>query len=208
MKKLMLVLIGLGAWLGCGAPYAQEAGSEIRDAAVKVAVTTCANCHGAQGRSINPKFPIIAGQHAGYLAAQLKNFKLQTRGDADAIGYMWGMSAPLSDELIDALAAYYSAQRPAGGERSDSVLVARGSDIYANGNAAEGIPPCASCHGPGALGTDDFPRLAGQHDQYLLKQLHSFRNNMRNVAVMHGVTAGLKSEEMQAVATYLQSLGG
>ena len=64
-----------------------------------------------------------------------------------------------------------------------------------------------SCHGPNAAGTDDFPRLAGQHAQYLLKQLRSFQNNMRDVAIMHGVAAGLKTGEMDAVASYLQSLG-
>ncbi len=52
-----------------------------------------------------------------------------------------------------------------------------------------------------------FGRLAGQHVQYLLKQLRSFQNNMRNVAVMHGVARGLQLADMQAVATYLQSLG-
>ena len=61
--------------------------------------------------------------------------------------------------------------------------------------------------GAGAAGTDDYPRLAGQHVQYLMKQLRSFQNNMRNVAVMHGVATGLQLGDMEAVATYLQSLG-
>jgi len=80
-------------------------------------------------------------------------------------------------------------------------------DIYQNGDSAAGIPPCAPCHGAAAAGTDDFPRLAGQHVQYLIKQLRSFQNNMRNVAVMHGVARGLQMGDMEAVATYLQSLG-
>ncbi len=74
------------------------------------------------------------------------------------------------------------------------------------GVAAEGIPPCAACHGADAAGTDEFPRLAGQKAQYLLKQLHSFRNNQRNVAIMHGVAGGLQLGEMISVAAYLQSL--
>ena len=65
---------------------------------------------------------------------------------------------------------------------------------------------CASCHGPGAHGIADFPRLAGQHAQYLLKQLGSFQSNMRNVAVMHGVALNLWRPEMEAVAAYLRSL--
>jgi cytochrome c553 len=121
---------------------------------------------------------------------------------------MWGMAAPLGDDMIGALAAYYSAQAPGRGERGDAAEIAHGADIYANGVAAEGIPPCISCHGPGAVGTDDFPRLAGQHAQYLLKQLRSFQNNLRNVAVMHGVAQGLQGRDMHAVAAYLESLGG
>jgi cytochrome c553 len=54
---------------------------------------------------------------------------------------------------------------------------------------------------------DPNPRLAGQHVQYLMKQLRSFQNNMRNIAVMHGVALKLQRSDMEAVATYLQSLG-
>ncbi len=185
---------------------ADEVSAETRLAAQQVAVMTCATCHGPQGRSVAPKFPALAGQHPKYLAAQLQAFKAQTRGDADALGYMWGMAAPLSDDMITGLAAYYAAQTPAAGKGSDAASIARGADIYANGVSAEGIPPCIACHGPGAAGTDEFPRLAGQHAQYLLKQLRSFQNNMRNVAVMHGVAQDLKANEMKAVAAYLQSL--
>ncbi|HVO00127.1 MAG TPA: c-type cytochrome [Steroidobacteraceae bacterium] len=184
----------------------EEISAEARLAAQRVAVTVCATCHGRQGRSVAPKFPALAGQHPKYLAAQLQAFKAQTRGDADAVGYMWGMAAPLSDEMIAALAAYYGAQSPGPGSGGDAGAIARGADIYANGVTAEGIPPCVACHGPGAAGTDEFPRLAGQHAQYLLKQLRSFQNNMRNVAVMHGVAQDLKANEMEAVAAYLQSL--
>jgi len=197
------VAVLLFAQAGLGA---DEVSAEARLAAQHVAVMTCATCHGPQGRSIVPKFPALAGQHPKYLAAQLQAFKAQTRGDPDALGYMWGMAAPLNDEMIAALAAYYGAQSPGGGSASDAGAIARGADIYANGVAAEGIPPCIACHGPGAVGTDEYPRLAGQHAQYLLKQLRSFQNNMRNVAVMHGVAQDLKSSEMESVAAYLQSL--
>ncbi len=187
---------------------ADEISAETRLAAQHVAVMTCSTCHGPQGRSLVPKFPALAGQHSKYIAAQLQAFKGQTRGDPDALGYMWGMAAPLSDDMISGLAAYYGAQTPGRGNHGDAGAIARGADIYANGVAADGIPPCVVCHGPGAVGTEDYPRLAGQHAQYLLKQLRSFQNNMRNVAVMHGVAQGLKANQMQAVAAYLESLGG
>lgn len=186
----------------------EEVTAEARTAAQQVAVGTCANCHGRQGRSIAPKFPVLAGQHAGYLAAQLHAFKSQIRGDPDALGYMWGMSAPLDDEMINALAAYYAAQSPGPGAGSDAATIARGADIYTKGIAADGIPPCAGCHGPTGEGTNEFPRLAGQHAQYLLKQLRSFQSNLRDVAVMHGVAQSMAIGEMESVAAYLESLGG
>jgi cytochrome c553 len=67
--------------------------------------------------------------------------------------------------------------------------------------------PAGPVTDPGAVGTDAYPRLAGQHVPYLIKQLRSFQNNMRNVAVMHGVARGLEVADMEAVANYLQSLG-
>lgn len=207
MKVRVAMLLGLAGLAGVGPSLSADVGPDAQANARRVAVTVCATCHGVQGRNEQPKFPQLAGQRATYLAAQLRNFRSQTRGDPDALAYMWGMAAPLDDELIDGLAAYYGAQRPARGARSDAARVARGREIYANGVAAEGIPACASCHGPEALGNDEFPRLAGQHAQYLLKQLHSFKTNLRNVAIMHGVAGGLQFGEMDAVAAYLQSLG-
>jgi cytochrome c553 len=185
---------------------AQAIDPEVATAAQRVAVTVCATCHGQGGRSVQPKFPTLAGQHANYLLAQLQAFKAQSRGDPDAVGYMWGMAGPLDDALMAALASYYSNQSPAAGEVGDATVMMRGQQIYQNGDAAAGVPPCAACHGPAAQGTDQYPRLAGQHVQYLLKQLGSFRSKLRNVAIMHGVAQGLQSSDMRAVATYLQSL--
>jgi cytochrome c553 len=198
----------LSALMLCYAAMAagEEPDAVAKAAATRVAVGTCATCHGPQGRSTVPKFPVLAGQKAAYLDAQIKAFKAQTRGDPDALGYMWGMSATLDDGLISALADYYARQSPATGSGTSSALIERGKGIYLNGDPSAGIPACAACHGPAALGTDAFPRLAGQHAQYLMKQLASFQSNLRNVAVMHGVAQGLNADQMAAVSTYLESL--
>lgn len=182
------------------------ADEDIQRAAERIAVGTCTTCHGPLGRSITPKFPVLAGQQAGYLITQMQAFKSQTRGDADALGYMWGMAAPLDDAMIAALADYYSKQAPKRASMMNAMSISHGKDLYQNGNAKEGIPACAACHGATASGTELYPRLAGQHAQYLIKQLKSFQSNMRNVAVMHGVAQGLKVEEMESIASYLQSL--
>src|ERR1700693_6325416 len=107
--------------LGMSLAHAEDADEALsRIAAERVAIGTCATCHGPQGHSLSPKFPVLAGQHAAYLVAQLQAFKAQTRGDPDALGYMWGMAAPLDDEMIEALAGYYSAQAPGRGRSGDA----------------------------------------------------------------------------------------
>lgn len=184
---------------------ADEPDAEARAYAQKIAIGTCGTCHGPTGNSTQPKFPRLAAQNANYLAATLKAFRSQTRGDPDAIGYMWGMASELDDATIAALAAYYASQKAeASRSGGDSAAISRGREIYEHGIEPEGVPACSACHGADAYGTKDFPRLAGQHAQYVLKQLASFQSNMRNVAVMHGVAQNLRLTEMQAVAAYLE----
>jgi cytochrome c553 len=207
MKYLLPSIAILGVFLGASRVIADDVSPETLRAARAVAVTTCSTCHGPQGRSIAPKFPRLAGQSADYIAAQMRNFKAHTRGDADALAYMWGMAAPLEDDLIAGLAQYYSVQRPGPGHASDAGAMTRGRTVYMEGVAASGVPACATCHGANAAGVGAFPRLAGQSEQYLLKQLHAFHSNMRDVAVMHGVTTGLSPDNMNDVAAYLASLG-
>ena len=173
--------------------------------AQKVATTVCGTCHGPQGNNTQPKFPRLAGQNPTYLANQLKAFRSQARGDPDAISYMWGMAAELDDETIAALAAYYAAQKAGESPAGDAAAILRGREIYQHGIPAEGVPACSSCHGADAHGTQDFPRLAGQHAQYVLKQLGSFQSNMRKVAIMHGVAQNLRLPEMESVAAFLEA---
>jgi cytochrome c553 len=187
-------------------PARAQEPAAVEQHAQDLAIGVCGTCHGPDGNSINPMFPRLAGQHAGYLVRQLKSFKEETRGDPYAIGYMWGMASGLSDETIDALGQYYSQQQTGAGRSHDPATIARGRDIFEHGVPSEGVPACAACHGPDALGSDMYPRLAGQHAEYILKQLASFQSNMRNIAVMHGVAQNLRDPEMQAVADYLESL--
>jgi len=205
MRNAIVIAASLVLTVAATAARADEAADPIVTAhAERLAVGTCGTCHGVKGVSQQPKYPRLAGQNPTYLAAQLKAFRGQQRGDPDAIGYMWGMSASLEDGTIDALAAYYANQpAPAAGTSQDAAMVARGREIYEKGVESAGVPACSACHGPDAHGIADFPRLAGQH---VMKQLASFQNNMRNVAVMHGVAQALKVEEMRSVAAFMETL--
>lgn len=205
LASLAAAATALGLLLTAPPGRAQDHEAVAQQAA-DTAVGICGTCHGPDGNSTNPMFPRLAGQHAGYLVRQLKSFKEQTRGDPYAIAYMWGMAGALSDETIDALAQYYAGQTTGPGKGHDAATIARGRDIYEHGISSEGVPACAACHGPDALGSDMYPRLAGQHARYVLKQLASFQSNMRNMAVMHGVAQNLRTPQMQAVAQYLESL--
>ena len=171
-----------------------------------LAIGVCGTCHGVDGNSRNPMFPRLAGQKAWYIEQQLKEFRDHTRGDPYAVAYMWGMAGDLSDATIDALAQYFSHQTTGPGKPHPAALVAEGTRIFHHGIASQGVPACAACHGPHALGSSHYPRLAGQHAEYIMKQLASFQSNMRNVAIMHGVASTLHKQEMQAVADYLASL--
>lgn len=184
---------------------ADENDTALQLRAEKVAITVCGTCHGKTGTNTEPKFPVLAAQNANYLVAQLKAFHAQSRGDPDAIAYMWGMAAELDEPSMSALAGYYSAQKPQVGTAANSSVINTGKEIYEHGVASEGVPACSICHGPDAHGLKDFPRLAGQHAQYILKQLASFQSNMRNVAIMHGVAQNLRLPEMDAVAVYLEA---
>jgi cytochrome c553 len=187
------------------ATFADEPDVRLMTYARQLAVGVCGTCHDAHGNSTQPKFPRLAGQNSNYLRAQLKAFREQSRGDPDAIGYMWGMASQLDDATIDALAVYYSRQRPEPIHQGDPAAVSRGREIFQHGVESEGVPACMSCHGPDGHGLADFPRIAGQHAQYVLKQLGSFKSNMRNIAVMHGVAQNLRVEEMESVADYLEA---
>lgn len=204
-RTLALLVSGLVLANWCASARADEPDAAMKLYAQRLAIGVCGTCHGPDGNSTQPKFPRLAGQNANYLLSQLKAFRAQTRGDADAVSYMWGMAGQLSDETLEALAQYYASRTPGKGSPSDTAAITRGREVFEKGIPAVGVPPCSGCHGPDAHGIADFPRLAGQHRQYILKQLSSFQSNMRNVAIMHGVALNLPDADMKSVGTYLEA---
>jgi cytochrome c553 len=141
-----------------------------------------------------------------YTAAQLRDFRSQIRAETDVQAYMWGVSALLDDATIQGLADYYAAQSPSPGKAGNPKLVEMGRKVYVEGVAARGVRACATCHGDAAEGASVFPRLAGQHADYVFSQLRGFSTRLRPRGVlMKNETANMTEAEMRAVAEYVQS---
>jgi cytochrome c553 len=179
---------------------------QLQEAGRRIAVATCASCHGPHGVSALPKIPSLAGQPANYLAAQLEAFRAHTRQEPDAIAYMWGISTSLDERQIAALAAYYAAQSPKEGSSRDPDEEARGKSVYEAGIPGRHVAPCSGCHGAKAEGNGDWPRLAGERVPYFIAQMNAFQSSLRDGGdIMRAVATRLGPEDIDALAAYLQS---
>jgi cytochrome c553 len=189
MKIRLLALISL--LLPCVA-LAQDAAAGKQKAAV------CAACHGAEGNSTDPQYPIIAGQNPRYIYLQLRDFKEGRRTNP----LMSPMAANLSKKDMLDLAAYFSSQKHTGeNSRGDAAKIDDGRKIA-------GAALCTMCHLGGFSGQNEIPRVAGQHYDYIKKQLLAFKNRTRTndagsmTAYMNNVTP----EQIEALASYVASL--
>ena len=164
----------------------------------------CAACHTADGSRGSPANPILQGQHADYLAKQLHEFKEGKRKNA----VMQGMAAPLSDEDIKNVTAFYASKQAKPGFAKNKDLVLLGEKIYRGGIAERQVPACAGCHSPTGAGIPaQYPRLSGQHSDYTEAQLNSFRAGGRaNSAQMMAIAAKMNDREIKAVADYIAGL--
>ncbi len=176
---------------------------EVKSAETLVS-TICSACHGTDGNSVLTANPKLAGQHPEYLVKQLTEFKAGKRANA----VMSGMAAMLSDEDMKNLAAYFACQKLALGQAKTNGQGSLGEKIYRGGIAANNLPACASCHGATGAGLPkQFPRLGGQHADYTLAQLRTFRTGERaNAPMMMTIATKMTDAEMSAVADYIQGL--
>jgi cytochrome c553 len=173
------------------------------------AAQVCSNCHGLDGNSISPNFPRLAGQQEAYVVAQLEGFRSHQRSDPAGYEYMWGISRSLNDAQIKGLAEYFSKQSPVGNVSATEQQMAAGRKIFEQGIPEKETAPCFACHGANAEGLGAFPRLAGQHQDYLVKQLHVFQETEgRPGTPMKQITHLLSHDDMVNVAGYLQAFPG
>ena len=200
-------LAGIAATLLASGMAWAQATAEPGDI-VERAIHVCQACHGEGGNSTAPIFPKLAAQQPLYFAEQLKLFRTQKRSDTSPQAYMWGISALLDDATIQGLAEYFAHQTPRPGKTGDRKLIEQGKRIYAGGIPSRNVAACASCHGENGEGASVFPRLAGQHAEYIVRQLQDFRANKvrpHGVIMATRVVSHMTPQEMRAVAAYLQA---
>src|ERR1700730_16619537 len=170
----------------------------------------CKTCHGVSGQGFRGSFPMprLAGQQAEYLENQLQAFIDRRRTNP----VMFNVAHVLSPAMLKALAEEFRDlnPKPLGGAPKDHL--AEGKKIYLEGASAN-IPPCASCHGPEAKGTDAFPRLAGQLHDYIIRKLTNWdkergqdKAKPDTSAIMHPIAQDLTEPQIKAVAAYLSYL--
>lgn len=189
----------------------QAAADEGADAAAGEATVdpaTCAACHGADGNSMNPAWPSLAGQHRKYIIMQLTNFQEGLRENA----LMTAQAMPLSEADKEKLATYFAAKDIEVASIPASE-VAPGESLYRGGDASAGVPACLSCHGPNGAGNAaaGYPALRGQKAQYTATTLKAYRDGSRQSAapytgMMNTIAQRMTDAQIEAVAKYVSAL--
>lgn len=172
----------------------------------KTKATVCAACHGADGNSINPIWPTLAGQNERYFIAQLEAFQDGRREDP----LMGAQAANLSKQDMEDLAAFFEMQTPKVGE-ADPELVVLGQRLYMGGNIDRNTSACYACHGPDGRGIAPagYPSLQGLKADYIVAQLNAYfqgRRTTDDAQVMRSIASTLTDADMRAVASYIQGL--
>ncbi len=211
MKKLMISVLLMAA-----------AGSVLAEGDAKAGegkVAVCAACHGADGNSAAPTFPKLAGQHPNYITKQLNDMKVDVAKGGRMVVEMAAIVPSLTDQDIADIAAYYGAQKIQGGAANPD-LVAKGESVFRGGNKAKGMAACTGCHSPDGTGNNGakYPALAGQHADYIEKQLKAFRLGAEEPAaqgarlndgdarIMRDVASRMSDLEIRAVASFISGL--
>lgn len=173
----------------------------------------CSACHGADGNSLVTQYPKLAGQHIKYLEKQLHDLKLGMTSGGKQGRYdpvMSAMAVGLDDQSIEDLAAYFASIPQKEGETPEDV-VEKGKALYFAGDASKGLTACNACHGPRGEGMElgGFPKISGQHAEYVKAQLIKFRSGERNNdmnEMMQDVSKNLTDEEIEVLSQYVGGL--
>jgi cytochrome c553 len=205
--KVSLAPLGLGLVLLCTNVGAQSlVDGDVESGKSKS--MPCSACHGADGNSLSPLWPNLAGQAAPYIVAQLKAFKASLRSDP----LMSPQAMNLTDEDIADLAVYFESLPAAAQAVADAGLIDRAEALWRGGNSARGVAACLACHGPTGRGNPAaaYPSLAGQHAAYSEKQLKDYAAGTRTsdgkTRIMRDIAERLTQDDIKALASYIQGL--
>ena len=180
-------------------PSALDAAALISDA--------CSRCHGADGISVSPLFPNLAGQLPVYIETELKLFRQGGRSDPRARAFMWGIARVLTDEQIKGVARHFSSQPPVRGTLSSNPSLSdNGKLLYENGAKEREVEACIVCHGRNGEGVNTNPRVAGQHRDYFVAAMVQFRSHLRENKVMQHVAHNLTDHEIAALVEYVSTM--
>lgn len=168
----------------------------------------CGACHGMDGNSTDAQYPKLAGQHESYIVRQLTHFKAGQRQNP----IMMGMAAPLSEQDMHDLGAYFATKQSLPGV-ADAALVQQGETLFRQGDVERGIPACMACHSidgrgnPGAA----YPQLTSQHAQYVEKTLKSWRDGTTwgddaQAKIMPAIAKKLDDKDIAALSSYVEGL--
>jgi cytochrome c553 len=214
MKRMLLLAPALvvSALAAAQTPPAAKAGKPDVARGQQIVTEICAACHGQDGNSPTPVNPSLASQHADYITLQLTHYKSGVRANP----VMQGIAQQLGPEDMRSLGAYFAQQKATGQSAKDAALVRTGQSIWRGGDAASGVPACSACHLPNGAGVPkNYPRIAGQHADYTLKQLQLFRSGERgldkegkdvNGRIMREIANAMSEEQMRAVSEYAAGL--
>lgn len=206
ISRVVVAVLGLMVLCGCTNVDRSRTLDNPEVNGRTIAQQVCSTCHGEDGNSVSPQYPKLAGQQQMYLTQQLKNFGSHIRTDRLALEIMAGMSHDLTDKQAQEIAEYFYQQKPSNA-KNNSWDTSAGKIIYNQGIPERSVLACVSCHGESAQGQAVFPRLAGQHKEYIVKQLHVFKNtHARPDTPMDLVTQNLSEKEIDQVASYLANL--
>jgi len=205
--KFVPVLLTVGIALAASLAQAQSLIDGDIDAG-KANSIVCSACHGAEGNSVSPMWPNIAGQNAKYMVKQLNAFKAGSRSDP----LMTSQAMLLSDQDMKDVAVFFESLPAVAQEVADASLIARAEALYRGGNSEEGIAACLACHGPTGRGNPAaaYPALNGQHAAYTAKQLQDYAAGTRKsddpTHNMRDIAERMSKEDIQALASYMQGL--
>ncbi len=200
MNKLFISLL-----LTLGISGLAHAAGDAAAGQGKIAI--CSACHNADGNSLVSSFPKLAGQGERYLLKQMQDIKSGNR----PIVEMTGMLDAMTDQDLEDISAWYNSQKGTLGA-ADPELAERGQELYQGGKLADGMPACIGCHSPNGEGIDlaVYPKLNGQHADYIAKQLTEFREGIRNndgdSMIMRTIAAKMSNKDIKAVSSYIQGL--